>query len=160
MGHVCPFAIHTLCSGDGQMAFRAISVVLLLATLPVAGCGTVANVVKPRPDGSGKDPFGGVRHDLLCIRKAASGEFGFRTHHKSEVEQYPQTILMLFCAMDLPFSLIGDVLMWPYTTAYSVINQPVPTSPVILTDTPVSQPMAVPTLPEIKPMPIPIPPKS
>jgi len=114
------------------MAFRAMSVALLLAALPIAGCGTVANVVKPRPDGSGKDPFGGVRHDLWCIRQAASGEIGLRTHPKSEANQYPQMIIMLFCAADLPFSLIGDVLMWPYTASYSCINQPVPIPPVIL----------------------------
>jgi uncharacterized protein YceK len=171
MGHECPFAILTLCSGDGPMAFRAICVALLLASLPVAGCGTVANVVKCRPDEGGKTPFGGVRHDLSCIRKAASGEIGFRTHSKTEAEQYPQMILMLFCAADLPFSLIGDVLTWPYAMAYSVINQPTPTPPVILLDAPVTQPMPLPTLPElkpmplpslpeIKPMPIPIPPKS
>jgi hypothetical protein len=37
---------------------------------------------------------------------------------------------MLFCAADLPFSLIGDVLTWPYAAAYSFINQPIPTPPV------------------------------
>jgi hypothetical protein len=37
---------------------------------------------------------------------------------------------MLFCAADLPFSLIGDAVTWPYTAAYSFINQPIPTPPV------------------------------
>jgi hypothetical protein len=76
-------------------------------------------------------------------------------HPKSE--QYPQRALLLFCAADLPFSLIGDVVTWPYTLAYSYINQPIPTPPVLqATPTPlVIQP--VPTVPEIPPMPIPPP---
>ena len=32
--------------GDGEVAFRAIRVALLLSSLPIAGCGTVANVAK------------------------------------------------------------------------------------------------------------------
>ncbi len=37
---------------------------------------------------------------------------------------------MLFCTADLPFSFVGDVVTWPYTAAYSCINQPIPTPPV------------------------------
>jgi uncharacterized protein YceK len=114
------------------MAFRAICVALLLSSLPIAGCGTVANVVRPGPEGGGKSPLGGVRQDVSCIKKAANGEFGFRTHPRSESEQYPRLALMLFCAADLPLSLIGDVVMWPYTMVYSCINQPVPVPPVVL----------------------------
>jgi hypothetical protein len=58
---------------------------------------------------------------------AANGEFAFKTPPKAEPEQYPQVALMVFCAADLPFSCIGDVVTWPYTAAYSFINQPVPT---------------------------------
>ena len=112
------------------MAFRAICVALLLSSLPIAGCGTVANLARPGPEEGGKSPFGGVRQDVECIETAANGEFGIRTHPKSESEQYPQVALMLFCAADLPFSLVGDVVTWPYAAAYSFINQPIPTPPV------------------------------
>ncbi len=112
------------------MAFRAICVALLLASLPIAGCGTVANLVKSSPEEGGRSPFGGVRQDMECVDTARNGEFGFRTHPKSDAEQYPQVALMLFCAADLPFSLIGDVVTWPYTAAYSFINQPIPTPPL------------------------------
>jgi hypothetical protein len=37
---------------------------------------------------------------------------------------------MLLYALDLPFSLMGDVVTWPYTAAYSFINQPVFVPPV------------------------------
>jgi hypothetical protein len=112
------------------MALRAICIALVLSSLPIAGCGTAANLVKSHPEEGGRSPFGGVRQDVWCIKKASNGEFDFRTHPKSESEQYPQVALMLFCAADLPFSLIGDIVTWPYTATYSFINQPVPTPPV------------------------------
>ncbi len=112
------------------MAFRAICIALLLSILPIAGCGTVVNLVSSRPAEGGKSPFGGVRQDECCIKKAANGEFGFRPCPKSESEQHPQVARMLLFAADLPFSLIGDLVTWPYTASYSFINQPVPTPPV------------------------------
>jgi uncharacterized protein YceK len=121
------------------MAIRAICVALLLSSLPSAGCGTVANLARQKPGQGGVTPFGGVRQDVWCIKKAANGDFGVRTHPKSESEQDPQLTLMLLCAADLPFSLIGDVVTWPYTVAYSYINQPIPTPPVTLTNPPVTQ---------------------
>lgn len=131
------------------MSFRAICVALLLSSLPIAGCGTVVNLSRSDPEGGGKTPFGGVRQDVSCIEKAASGEFGFKARREPEVEQHAQVALMLFCAADLPFSLIGDVVTWPYTAAYSCVNQPVPTPPVTLAPAPVLPPTA-PLLPESK----------
>jgi uncharacterized protein YceK len=113
------------------MAFRGTCVALLLSSLPIAGCGTVVNLVKSCPEEYGESPFGGVRQDVSCIKKAANGECRFSTHPKSEAEEHPQVVLMLLCAADLPFSLIGDLVTWPYTAAYSYINQPIPTPPVI-----------------------------
>src|SRR5262249_22260412 len=107
------------------MAFRAICVALLLSSLPMAGCGTAANLVRQKPGEGGVSPFGGVRQDVSCINKAANGELGFRTHHESESGQYAKLALMLFCAADLPFSFLGDVVTWPYTVSYSCINQPI-----------------------------------
>jgi hypothetical protein len=112
------------------MAIRAIGVALLLSILPIAGCGTVANLVGLLPEASGVSPFGGVRHDVGCIKKAANCEPGCKTHPDSQSEQYRQVAIRLFCAADLPFSLIGDVVTWPYTSAYTFINQPIPTPPV------------------------------
>lgn len=126
------------------MAFRASCVALLIASLPIAGCGTVANLARPGPDEGGKSTFGGVRHDVWCIRKAANGDFGLRRHTQSESERYPQVVLMLFCAADLPLSLIGDLVTWPYTAAYTFINQPIP-PPVVVANPPVIQ--AIPTPP-------------
>jgi uncharacterized protein YceK len=109
------------------MAFRSIGVALLLSSLPIAGCGTVANLARPGPNG-GKIPFGGVRHDASSIEKTADGEGGCTPW--SQPEQYRQVALKVFCAADLPFSFLGDVLTWPYTATYSYINQPVPIPPI------------------------------
>lgn len=109
------------------MAFRAIRVGLVLASLLTAGCGTVANLVRSRPEEGGRAPFGGVKQDVSCLNRAANGELGAGAHARPETEQYPQMALVLFCAVDLPLSLIGDLVTWPYTAAYSFINQPVPT---------------------------------
>src|SRR5262245_55411346 len=117
------------------MAFRATCVALLLSSLPIAGCGTVANLFKPGPEGGGMTPFGGVRQDLSCIKTAANGECNFPMHPKADSEQRPQeqrpqVALMLLCAADLPFSLIGDVVTWPYVLGYLCVNEPVPYPPV------------------------------
>jgi uncharacterized protein YceK len=117
------------------MAFRAIRVALLLSSLPIAGCGTVANLVKPGPEEGGKSPFGGVRQDVWRIKKAANGESASATP-KSKSKQSPQVAPMLCCAADLPFTFIGDVVTWPYTATYSYINRPIPTPPVTLAPTP------------------------
>jgi hypothetical protein len=93
---------------------------------------------------------------VACIKKAANGEVGFGTHAKSEPAHYPQAALMLFCAADLPFSLVGDVVTWPYAVVYSIINQPSPPPPVTLANPPVTETLPIP--PVTHPMPIPIPP--
>jgi uncharacterized protein YceK len=122
------------------MTFRTCCVSVLLTILPIAGCGTAANLVNSRPGEGGVSPFGGVRHDALCINKAANGEAALRAHPESESEHYRQLALMLCWAADLPFSLIGDVMTWPYTAAYTYINQPIPVPPVIQPPTlPVTQ---------------------
>jgi uncharacterized protein YceK len=112
------------------MAVRAVYVAVLLSSLSLAGCGTVANLcVVPPPEG-GKSPFGGVRHDVSCIEKPANQESAGGTDGKLDSQPYQQ-IQKLLCAADLPFSLIGDVVTWPYTATYSFINQPIPVPPMI-----------------------------
>lgn len=126
------------------MAYRALYVALLLLSLPVAGCGTVANLVnKSPPEAGGKVPFGGVKQDLSCIHNAASGETPFGTHPEQGSEQHAQVAVMLLCAADLPLSFVGDVVTWPYTAAYSFINQPVPVPPVAQAPPPPTPPVTL-----------------
>jgi uncharacterized protein YceK len=112
------------------MAVRAICVALLLSCLPIAGCGTVANLACLHPEDAENAHFGGVKQDLNCINKAANGECVFKPHADPESQHYPQAVLVLFCAADLPFSFIGDLALWPYLFAYSFINQTIPVPPV------------------------------
>ena len=113
------------------MAIRTSCVALLLSTLPIAGCGTVANLFSPYPGQGGTSPFGGVRQDVSCLKKTANGDSAAGKHSPSQAEECRQTALMLLCAADLPLSLVGDVVTWPYTAAYTFINQPIPTPPVM-----------------------------
>jgi uncharacterized protein YceK len=100
------------------MADRAMTIALLLSTLLITGCGTVANLVVVDPQEGGKTPFGGVKHDALCIHKAQS--------ESNEGRKIATTVV---CAADMPFSFLGDVVTWPYTASYTFINQPVPVPP-------------------------------
>lgn len=115
------------------MAVRAICVAVLLSSLPIAGCGTVTNLVRLGPAEGAKIPFGGVKQDVSSLKKATNGECGSKAQAKSESEQHPQVARMLFYAADLPFSAIGDVVTWPYTVTYTYINQPVPVPPMMQT---------------------------
>ena len=138
------------------MTVRTIRVALLLALLPAAGCGTLSNLAQPSSEEGGRVPFGGVKRDIARLHKA-----GAEPGRKPESEQYPAQVLTLLCALDLPFSLIGDVLTWPYTAPYAIVNAPVPATPVVLAEAPTAQPPAVvlPTVPPAtKTMPIPTPP--
>lgn len=111
------------------MANRAVCVALLLSSLPIAGCGTVANLARPGSEQGGKLPFGGVRHDVASLKIDANGECGCRP--RSESEHYRQLARRLFWAADLPFTAVADVVTWPYAATYTYINQPVPTPPVM-----------------------------
>lgn len=132
------------------MAVRAACVALMLASLLVAGCGTAVNVARTNPDKGGRSPFGGIRQDLACIEKAGGGAH----HDRSESERYGQLAIMAFCAADLPLSLVGDIVTWPYTFAYTCVNRSVVNPPLVVTD-----PVAIPSAPaETPPMVPPIPP--
>ena len=138
--------------GDSPMASRASAVALLLALLPMAGCGTAANLVNSHPETGGRVPFGGVMQDMWCLDKAASGEFGLKECPKAESQQYSQRALMLFCAADLPLSFVGDVVTWPYTTAFTFINEPIPLPPVLM---PPTAAVEVPQMPPLEMLPDP-----
>jgi uncharacterized protein YceK len=116
------------------MSFRASCVALLLASLPIVGCGTVANLARQGPEEKGGvSPFGGVRRDVWCLKKPAKGESRFKPLPESE--QCRQAALKLFYAADLPLSFIGDVVTWPYAATYAYINQPTPAPPPTLAPT-------------------------
>jgi hypothetical protein len=138
------------------MTFRAICIALLLSCLPIAGCGTVENLVSLGPVPAPKVPFGGVNQDVACIQAARNGELGVTTQAGSGPEHHAQVALTLLAAADLPLSLIGDVVTWPYTAAYTFINEPVPVPPVvdasadIRHQTPLPQLLPAPT-PELPP---------
>lgn len=143
------------------MAFRTIRVAVLLSALPAAGCGTVANLVHTKPEDGGRVPFGGVKRDLACLQSGANEDPAPRARLKSESGPYPHQLLTVLCAADLPLSLIGDVVTWPYTTVYSVVNEPIPLPPLVLADAPATQPLpqVPPTPPPMTPpMPLPTPP--
>jgi hypothetical protein len=110
------------------MAFRTNCVALLLSSLPIAGCGTIANLARQGPEHGEKIPFGGVKHDVSCINKTANGEGDGCPC--SQPEQYRQVALKVFWAVDLPLSFIGDAVTWPYTATYTYINQPTPYPPI------------------------------
>jgi uncharacterized protein YceK len=133
------------------MAFRAIAFALLLSSL-LMGCGTVANLATPGPEG-GKVPFGGVSHDMASIKKASDGEPISATHQDQESAHYSHTAFLVLCAADLPLSLIGDVVAWPYTCAYTFINEPVPVPPVTYAPAESAQIQIPPQLPMVPPPP-------
>ena len=88
-------------------------------------------------------PFGGVSHDARCVLR----QMGKKRRNTPQVGAgaiSPGGTNASFCAADLPFSLIGDVVTWPYVAAYCYINQPIPVPPVNQAP---PLPMTAPTLP-------------
>ncbi|VTT96485.1 : DUF1375 [Gemmataceae bacterium] len=129
------------------MTVRVACSALLLAALPAAGCGTVANLAHTRVEEGGREPFGGVKRDVAGLH-AGSGEPGGYPHHAAAA----------LCAADLPLSLVGDVVTWPYAKVYSAVNAPVPTPPVVIADAGAVRPPAPRALPVLPP-PRPAPPR-
>lgn len=141
------------------MSSRVMCVAVLLAAVPAVGCGTVSNLARTDPATNGKVPFGGVKQDLAGIQDVTTAEPSFAIHPKARAENHPHWAVALFCAADLPFSLVGDFVTWPYVWAYSVVNKPVPVPPIVIADpAPVPPPAALPPVPATKPMPLPTPP--
>lgn len=139
------------------MTARISRAAALLALLPLAGCGTVANLTPPNPDAA-RVPFGGVKHDLAGLRGAAHGAPGCEACAGKGGPQYPHTALAALCAADLPFSLVGDLVTWPYIRVYNVVNAPVPTAPLTFADPGAIPARPVPPTPP-KQMPLPVPPE-
>lgn len=133
------------------MFLRAICVALL-AVLPTAGCGTVANLAHTNPDEGGRVPFGGVKRDLAALHQP-DAPAGPRVRHNPDAV-YSRRTSAVWSAVDLPFSFVGDLVTWPYVRVYMIVNEPVPVPPVVFADAPGVPPQP----PAPKPMPIPVPP--
>lgn len=135
------------------MTSRAICVALL-AVLPAAGCGTVANLAHTNPDEGGRVPFGGVKRDLAAMHQPPA-PVGPRAPHNSDAD-YSRRTSAVWSAVDLPFSFVGDLVTWPYVRIYLIVNAPVPVPPVTFADPSGAQ--SQPPAPAPKPMPVPVPP--
>lgn len=123
------------------MTSHAIRVALLLSVLSAAGCGTAANLVGAGP--GKKVPFGGVAHDVRRLTEVRDGDFTVGWGgHEWEPQPHQRVGLMVLCAADLPLSLVGDVVTWPYARAYTYINQPTDYPPIA-----VAPPPAAPAFP-------------
>lgn len=120
------FATRLFIPGGEEMIFRTFCVAVLLSSLPIMGCGTVANLASSGPIGSGMTPFGGVHHDVEGMQAGTNID----TDNKLDLEQPSLIARRLLCAADLPFSCVGDVVTWPYVAAYAFINDPIPIPPV------------------------------
>jgi uncharacterized protein YceK len=108
------------------MTVRVMCGALLLAALPAAGCGTVANLAHTKVEEGGRAPFGGVKRDLAVLHAEPGGP--------GEALRYPHHVATALCAADLPLSLVGDVVTWPYAKVYTAVNAPVAASPVVIAD--------------------------
>lgn len=135
------------------MTFRALCGGLLLSVLSAAGCGTMANLTHSNADG-GPVPFGGIKRDMAVLDKPPVEGPGPVTHRKPQPDQYPHQVLSVLCAVDLPFSLVGDLLTLAYTEAYTTINEPVPVPPITFAGAPAALPLP-PAPPSTKPIPAP-----
>lgn len=121
------------------MSCRAIRTTLFLLTLPAAGCGTVANLAGTGP--GKKVPFGGTQHDLACLRRATAGDDAGLGLHAPDGTPARAGEVLLWTA-DLPLSLVADLVAWPYTRAYTCINQRTD-YPAIQLEAPAAQPSPV-----------------
>src|SRR5262249_2075224 len=66
---------------------------------------------------------GGVRYDVSRVQQANADAEARRT---SDPGGFTRAALALPWAVDVPLSVVGDVVTWPYTAAYTCINAPVP----------------------------------
>ena len=81
---------------------------ILLAASCIAGCGTIKTLVAhPRETDYRHSVFGGVREDTACIRHARRG---------------PAGALILIPVVDLPFSLVADTIVLPYTGVRAILK--------------------------------------
>ena len=136
------------------MNVRATTAVLLLACLASAGCGTVANLCTAGPRRAAASPSVASSTTSRTFRNRPAGT---PTSRRTARDNYPRTALTLLCAVDLPFSFVGDVITWPYTASFTYVNQPAPFAPIQILPPllPAAAPAEAP--PEMRPQPLPPP---
>lgn len=110
------------------MTLRLRRSALLLTVLSTTGCGTVANLADTNTGNGGRIPFGGVKRDAAVLHSTGDGPTLIA--HREFGVAHSQHMLRFLCAVDLPFSFVGDVATWPYTAAYTTVNEPLP-APVL-----------------------------
>jgi uncharacterized protein YceK len=99
------------------MTLRAAAVPVALAAVLVSGCGTVSNVfsstVLSECPGPGQfEPYGGVKEDLDRVRTLKAPDWS--AHDRRELAAALNALgTVLFVALDLPLSAIGDTLTLP-----------------------------------------------
>jgi uncharacterized protein YceK len=88
-----------------------------MMALPLAGCGTFGNVCWLNREEGGQRVYGGVRAEveILQASEGTSGSTWVNSddHRRKEV---------LWCLLDLPFSVIGDTLTLPVTVYAAMAN--------------------------------------
>jgi uncharacterized protein YceK len=81
---------------------------MLIAASCLACCGTIKTLVAhPRETDYHHSVFGGVREDAACIQHARRG---------------PAGALILIPIVDLPFSLVADTVVLPYTGTRAILK--------------------------------------
>jgi uncharacterized protein YceK len=91
----------------------ALSMAAALLLTATSGCGTMQNM-RGQPNAFGSlphptrppVPFGGVIADSLCVVNGTFGGLNVET-----------LVFVPFALIDLPFSLVGDVITLPWATA-------------------------------------------
>jgi uncharacterized protein YceK len=88
-------------------------IVLVMIPFCVAGCGTVGNIVWSGPPAAADHmaPYGGVYRDVCVARDCTEDAMSAKTFR----EFTSSAAIVLFAAIDLPLSLVGDTVTLPIT---------------------------------------------
>lgn len=112
------------------MSYRMLGMALVLTSLSTVGCGTAVNLVRHGSEG-GKVPFGGVQHDLDTFHETQAAAPTTAMGDTTTLTHFVNLGRRIFFVVDLPLSLIADTITWPYTSAYTFINEPVALPPIL-----------------------------
>ncbi|QEL16766.1 YceK/YidQ family lipoprotein [Limnoglobus roseus] len=106
------------------MTNRQVRAALLLSCFSTAGCGTIANVATRGPEHGGMIPFGGVKQDLTFI----TSDSNLNINQKAPPGTYASRLSIILTTLDLPLSLVGDIVTWPFVELYALSNGIQPSS--------------------------------
>src|SRR4051812_20550412 len=102
--------------GRSMLARGKRFVILTVVLMTTSGCGTMFNVTGHEPWLMGDppqrpiDPFGGIDNDLRWMRRGI---------HPDHWEPLP----IAAAAVDMPLSLVGDIITLPWTAYQSLIER-------------------------------------